>query len=63
MLNDYHMLLASLDESEKVLLSDHLSDVKRTIRPGAKRLNWTALGIQDYITKSRTVNILNKIKI
>ena len=55
MLDDYHLLLASLDESETLLLEEHLYDLKRTIRPGAKRLNWTALGIQDYLNKTNSV--------
>jgi hypothetical protein len=56
MLDDYHLLLASLDESETLLLEEHLYDLKRTIRPGAKRLNWTALGIQDYLNKTNSVS-------
>ena len=55
MLDSYHLLLASLDESETLLLEEHLVELKRTIRPGAKRLNWTALGILDYLAKTRTV--------
>lgn len=55
MLDGYHLLLASLDESETLLLEDHLYELRRTIRPGAKRLNWTSLGILDYLNKSRSV--------
>lgn len=55
MLDRYHLLLASLDESETLLLEDHLTELKRTIRPGSKRLNWTALGIQDYLNKTNSV--------
>ena len=60
-MDSYHLLVASLDESETVLLADHLSELKRTIRPGSKRLNWTSLGIQDYLNKSRAVR-KHKIK-
>jgi len=56
MLDNYHLLLASLDEAESALLHEHLVELKRSIRPGAKRLNWTALGIQDYINKTNAVN-------
>ena len=58
MLDNYHLLLASLDEPETLLLEDHLNDLRRSIKPGAKRLNWTALGIQDYINKTRKSLIL-----
>jgi hypothetical protein len=60
MLDHYHMLLASLDESETLLLEDQLLDLKRSIKPGAKRLNWTALGIQDYINKTKSVYFFEK---
>jgi dynein heavy chain len=59
MLDNYHLLLASLDEAESALLHEHLFELKRSIRPGAKRLNWTALGIQDYINKTNSVNDQN----
>jgi dynein heavy chain, axonemal len=55
MLDSYHLLLASLDESETSLLEEHLYELKRTIRPGSKRLNWTSLGIHDYLNKCRAV--------
>ena len=61
MLDNYHALVASLDESETQLLDEQLHELKRTIRPGAKRLNWNALGIIDYLSKCNSVTI--KIKI
>jgi len=33
------------------LLEDHTKELKRVIRPGARRLNWNSLGINDYISK------------
>ena len=63
MLDNYHLLLASLDESETLLLETHLSDLKRSIRPGAKRLNWTSLGIQDYLNKTNSVDYYLPISI
>lgn len=33
------------------LMEDHVKALQRTIKPGAKRLNWSSLGIQDYVTK------------
>lgn len=67
MLDRYHLLLASLDDSETQLLGEHLSELKRSIRPGSKRLNWTALGIQDYLNKtnsniSKLESMVNQIK-
>ena len=49
------MLVASLDEPEMELLDEQLHELKRTIRPGAKRLNWNALGIVDYLGKCNSV--------
>lgn len=67
MLDSYHLLLASLDEPETQLLEEHLFELKRTIRPGAKRLNWTSLGIHDYLSKARSnisklESMVNQIK-
>lgn len=67
MLDSYHLLLASLDDSETMLLEDHLNELRRTIRPGAKRLNWTSLGINDYLSKARSniskiESMVNQIK-
>ena len=33
------------------LLEDHIKELKRVLKPGAKRLNWNSLGISDYITR------------
>ncbi len=67
MLDNYHMLVASLDESETSLLDEQLHELKRTIRPGAKRLNWNALGIHDYLAKCNSVitsfSLLLKIQV
>ncbi|XP_060580911.1 dynein axonemal heavy chain 10-like isoform X1 [Ruditapes philippinarum] len=51
MLQRYNRLLASLDHAESVLLEDHVRELRRVIRPGAKRLNWNSLGIKDYCHK------------
>ncbi|XP_052801261.1 dynein axonemal heavy chain 10-like isoform X3 [Mya arenaria] len=51
MLQRYNRLLASLDHAESLLLEDHVRDLRRVIRPGAKRLNWNSLGIKDYCHK------------
>ena len=61
MLKRYHTLLGSLDNAEATLLEDHMRELRRVIRPGAKRLNWNSLGISEFVTKcdsvSRHVNI------
>lgn len=59
MLDMFHLLLASLDESETALLAENLVELRRCIRPGAKRLNWTSLGIQDYLSKTIAVRKTN----
>ncbi|XP_059165934.1 dynein axonemal heavy chain 10-like isoform X2 [Physella acuta] len=51
MLFRYHSLLASLDYAEAALLDDYQRDLRRMLRPGAKRLNWNSLGINDFIAK------------
>ena len=37
------------------LLEEHMRDLRRVIRPGAKRLNWNSLGISDFIIKCDAV--------
>jgi len=41
------------------LLEDHTKELKRVIRPGARRLNWNSLGIYDYISKCVAVRLFN----
>ena len=55
MLNRYHMVLHTLDHAESTLLEDHMRSLRRVIRPGAKRLNWNSLGINDFSTKCDNV--------
>ena len=40
---------------QSVLLEDHVRDLRRVIRPGAKRLNWNSLGIKDFCHKCEQV--------
>lgn len=51
MLARYHSLLASLAVPEYDLLEDNIKELKRVILPGAKRLNWNSLGINDFVAK------------
>ncbi|ELU10552.1 hypothetical protein CAPTEDRAFT_221643 [Capitella teleta] len=67
MLVRYHTVLASLDNAEAVLLEDHMKELRRVIRPGAKRLNWNSLGINDFIAKcdsaiSKFESMVNQIQ-
>ena len=32
-------------------MEDHIKTLQRVVKPGAKRLNWSSLGIHDYIVK------------
>ncbi|XP_050408300.1 dynein axonemal heavy chain 10 [Patella vulgata] len=54
MLDRYHRLLGSLNHAEAALLDDHMRDLRRVLRPGAKRLNWNSLGISDYVSKCQS---------
>lgn len=39
------------------LLEDHIKELKRVLKPGAKRLNWNSLGISDYIARCGQVKL------
>ena len=56
MLKRYHTLLGSLDNAEAILLEDHMRELRRVIRPGAKRLNWNSLGISEFVAKCDSVS-------
>lgn len=38
------------------LLQDHMRQLRRVIRPGSKLLNWSSLGISDFVQKSGAVS-------
>ena len=48
---------------QSVLLEDHVRELRRVIRPGAKRLNWNSLGIKDYCHKCEQVSLEQMIAI
>lgn len=52
------VLNVSSNELQSVLLEDHVRELRRVIRPGAKRLNWNSLGIKDYCHKCEQVGLL-----
>ena len=43
------------DVAQAELLEDHTKDLKRVLYPGARRLNWNSLGINDFISKCTSV--------
>ncbi|XP_075256614.1 dynein axonemal heavy chain 10-like [Convolutriloba macropyga] len=51
MLKRYHDAVSSLNDAETQLLSEHLKELKRILKPGVVRLNWNSLGISDFIQK------------
>ncbi|KAL7749213.1 hypothetical protein RI367_005365 [Sorochytrium milnesiophthora] len=51
MLQGYDGVLDKLDEAEIKLLHNQLLELQRVIKPGLTRLNWTSLGIPDFIAK------------
>uniref|UniRef100_A0A8C7BQU9 Dynein axonemal heavy chain 10 n=1 Tax=Neovison vison TaxID=452646 RepID=A0A8C7BQU9_NEOVI len=53
MLDHHHKLLGTLNEAESLLLDDHSQELMRVFRSGYKRLNWSSLGIADYITRCK----------
>ncbi|XP_065830586.1 dynein axonemal heavy chain 10-like isoform X1 [Oscarella lobularis] len=48
-LERYDETLAFFNAPEAELLGDHVRELQRVLKPGAKRLNWSSLG--DYITR------------
>jgi len=51
MLNRYHGLLDSLSESEKMMLTQQLRDLTKTVTQGFDPINWNSLHIPAYIEK------------
>ncbi|XP_041455872.1 dynein heavy chain 10, axonemal-like [Lytechinus variegatus] len=67
MLQRYHGVISSIDAAETQLLDEHLKDLRRTLKPGHKRLNWNSLGIADYNTRceqaiSKFESLVNQIQ-
>ncbi|XP_010134250.1 PREDICTED: dynein heavy chain 10, axonemal, partial [Buceros rhinoceros silvestris] len=50
-LDRYHKLMGTLDETETKLLDDHIQELWRVFKPGHKRLNWNCLGVGDFIIR------------
>lgn len=67
MLIGYSSVLGLLDPVEKKLLSGHINDLNRVMKPGFTRLNWNSLGIPEFIQRcnveiNKFSSIVNQIK-
>ncbi|NXI62875.1 DYH10 protein, partial [Anseranas semipalmata] len=51
MLDRYHKLMGTLNEAETKLLDDHIQELWRVFKLGHRRLNWSSLGIGDFIVR------------
>ena len=67
MIENYHLLLSSLDAIEVSLLKTHLDQLNQTIRTGATTITWADLGLEDYVRHcekkiEQFQSILNEIR-
>ncbi|ORZ35435.1 dynein heavy chain and region D6 of dynein motor-domain-containing protein [Catenaria anguillulae PL171] len=67
MLRNYHELLERLDDAERALFEGHIVELHRVMKPGLTRLNWTSLGIPDFIHKcnmeiSKFTSLMNQVR-
>jgi len=51
MLHRFHTLMSEMNTHTEALLDDHLHNLAIVLAPGLERLNWTSLGVSDYITR------------
>ncbi|CAD5121743.1 DgyrCDS10220 [Dimorphilus gyrociliatus] len=42
-----------LDDDEKLLLANHINQLRNVFKPGLKRLNWCSLGVEEFILSCR----------
>lgn len=67
MLEDYHLILASLDTIEVSLLQSNLNQLQKLIKPGTSRITFGDLGTIDYVKECKHQleqlhSILNQIR-
>ncbi|CAF1262776.1 unnamed protein product, partial [Didymodactylos carnosus] len=67
MLEDYHLLLASLDTTEVSLLETHLDQLQTALKPGASRISWGEVSASEYVQLCQTHlnrlhSLLNQIR-
>lgn len=55
MLNSYYGVMDSLDAPEKKLLTVHIAELGRVLKPGFTRLNWNSLGIPEFLVRCNNV--------
>ncbi|NWS77915.1 DYH10 protein, partial [Crotophaga sulcirostris] len=51
MLDHYHKLMGTLNEAETKLLDDHIQELWGILKSGHRRLNWSSLGVGDFIVR------------
>ncbi|NWR76527.1 DYH10 protein, partial [Centropus unirufus] len=51
MLDHYHKLMGTLNEAEIKLLDGHIQELWGVFKSGHRRLNWTSLGVGDFIVQ------------
>jgi dynein heavy chain len=49
MLSRLHALMEEIDTHTEALLADHLHNLAIVLAPGLERLNWTSLGVHDFV--------------
>ncbi|KAI9223372.1 dynein heavy chain and region D6 of dynein motor-domain-containing protein [Blastocladiella britannica] len=67
LISNYHAVLESLDDAEVTLFEGHIAELHRVLKPGLTRLNWTSLGIPDFIHKcsvelAKFSSLLNQVR-
>ncbi|KAI9144584.1 dynein heavy chain and region D6 of dynein motor-domain-containing protein [Paraphysoderma sedebokerense] len=67
MLKHYNDTIDRLDNAERKLLTNHVNELRRVMKPGLTRLNWTSLGIPDFISRcnqeiNRFTSVVNQIR-
>ncbi|XP_033947329.1 dynein axonemal heavy chain 10 [Pseudochaenichthys georgianus] len=67
MINCYHSVMDSLSDAQSIMLEQHITAVQEEMQFGCKRLNWTSLGINDFIKRgsqsvSKFESVVNQIQ-
>lgn len=52
MLTRLHTLMDGIDPHVESLLAEHLHNLSIVLAPGLERLNWTSLGVHDFVTRA-----------
>jgi dynein heavy chain len=57
MLDSYHQLVNGFEAAEERMMASHLNHIRKVLRPGLTRINWSSLGIADFVNKTTQVNL------